>query len=488
MFTASSTPGVTELRLPLDYRVLADHPHLLLRGIDEQLQAAFHAILKALESEHDIVVHTAFIGGGRLLGLWDASSDFDIYGVFAARHRESRALARTCKFPSELKDTIRTKCALPTALVEVRLWSIEKVAQLICSNNGDALNWLRAPDVIVSHGCALLNRNLGHTPDWRHELLSRLCALPPPPGAPGISRALALLMQRAYGNLLDQLESGCLCACLSASGACGSAALRCSCSLSDSAQSASSRARRDCSVASPSPVLTDEARAVAATVPRHGPLKTAAGRSHRAFASTALPLKRWMYACLSALFLECALKQQTERCTCVPSGLPAAESTASVAPSVVEVSLCSASTDVPCGAETSRPNISTAASAKPTLHFEIAALSLSPLPPVAFDDLFASAMSLEILGPFLASQLQLLSEMRRACSDPDVKGARFCTSKPLSSWLDDVRVRAASHFSSAKVHVQCRMASFEEHEAIFRDAIEVAVFRVLRECGVWCDL
>jgi hypothetical protein len=211
MLVSGGASGVSETHLTPDYQARPDRAFRTLHGVDPELQASIHAVLQVMESEHDIVVHTAFVGGGRLLGLWDASSDWDIYGVFAVRQRERRALARACKFPGDIPDTLRTRCTLTSAIIEVRLWDISKFAQLRSANNGDAITWLRAPGVLVSRGDEGPQR-LG---DWRGELLHELCSLPCPPGGlQGFSRALTAIYQRAYGNLLTQLDLATPCSCL----------------------------------------------------------------------------------------------------------------------------------------------------------------------------------------------------------------------------------------------------------------------------------
>lgn len=460
MFSPSAS-GVSDARLPLDYRARADPARRALRGVDPKLQDAIHALLQGLEKEHDIVVHTAFVGGGRLLGLWDSSSDWDIYGLFVARQRERRALARACKLPDDLPDTLRTRCLLPSALIEVRLWDMTKFAQLLYANNGDAIAWLRAPGV-------LLSRDVGEDGGWRSKLLDGLCVLPCPRGGlPGFSRALTAIYQRVFGNLLAMLDLATPCTgaesqspAAETGGGAGHvrAAWHCSCGGGTASSSAGADTGRGSAEAASSAAglgLTlhgsDDASNNTASHCGRRSRHAGAGegrangcrrRAESFAAGVALPIKGWMYACMSALALECVAAAAPEPAS--GSAAPKARGAASPA----------------CGG----------------------------LPPIAFDDLLAHAAGTGLVSAGIAAQLAELLRVRRACSGPSAKKAAWCVHRDVALWLDgvraraDVAVKAAARAATAGGAADSDMAT---SDSTLRSCVETAVFRVLQECGVW---
>ena len=157
-----------------------------------------------------------------------------------------------------------------------------------------------------------------------------------------------------------------------------------------------------------------------------------------------MPIKGWMYACMSALALECATAAAPD----LAPGSAATEALGSSSP------------------------------------------ARDRLPPLAFGELLAYAAGTGLVSAGTAAQLTELLRVRRACSGPSAKKAARCVHRDVALWLDGVRARADVAVRSASRSVTAEGVADAADTAtsdMFRVYVETAVFRVLQECGVWRD-
>jgi predicted nucleotidyltransferase len=122
--------------------------------------AHVQAAIEKAQADNNIVIHTAFVGGGRVNGISDASSDFDIYryAFFLPANPSACQLRRLLHTSDAVDKTILIKSdsAVDEAGVKVdieyRFWDVEKLIEMLWAENGDAIDWMRPPSVLCSRG------------------------------------------------------------------------------------------------------------------------------------------------------------------------------------------------------------------------------------------------------------------------------------------------------------------------------------------------
>lgn len=171
---ATRTPQITQ---QITQIVTSSPKDPMDERVGAPMRARIEATLAALAAEKGVRVLFAVESGSRAWGMASPDSDYDVRGVFCAADAAAHAADEGLKCAGLQAKTPKDILFMSEdRLVDVNLWSIDKLIDLLHGGNSVALEWARSPVTYVT------------TPLWPRVLQDEL-VVPEPAAALSASRA-----------------------------------------------------------------------------------------------------------------------------------------------------------------------------------------------------------------------------------------------------------------------------------------------------------